>query len=214
MDAAAPATDSSISSSPSSSGRSLEHVKLHRRRHPLDGRLFTLFCVRSSEPERFTVTRSGHEPELSWDISAPGGGNRLLGVLCWAMAFQHQEPAVVVIGEPQVVPAEDGSPGAPIVIVNAALATPTAVGLEELRGLLLADLGSQGTVRLSTRGLARALEDPAAFEAAQISAGVKAGSHRTRQWMDLVGGAVVLAAPPGVLKSIAVDRAATVGADS
>jgi len=205
MDAASPAADGSNGSP---TARSLEHVKLHRRRFPLDGQLFTLFCVRPTEPERFQVTRSaGSASASTFDIVASAGGNRLLGVLCWAMAFQTHEPAVVVIGDPLVLAGADGSPGAPIVVVNAALATPGVAGFEELRVALASEIESQGTVKLSTRGLARALHDPPAFDAAQAEAGVKPGSHRTRRWVDLIGGVVVLAAPPGVLRSIAVDRA-------
>ena len=195
--------------------RSLDAIKLHRRRYPLDGPVFTLFAVRSTEPERFEVTSSVDSSGTpSWDIVATMGGNRLLGVLCWALAFQANEPAVVVIADPLVASQADGLLGAPIVLANTALGVPTAAGLAELVTFLDQPIESQGqvnTVKLSTRSLTRAMADRDAFDAAQAELGVKRGAHRTRQWIDVVGGVVVLAASPDVLKSIAVDRAGLTG---
>lgn len=191
--------------------RSLESVKLHRRRYPLDGPVFTLLSVRSTEPERFEVTSSvDASGTTSWDIVATAGGNRLLGVLGWALAFQTNEPAVVVIAHPLVTSSAHGLAGAPIILVNTALGAPSAAGLAELVAFLALpteDQGQVNTVKLSTRSLTRALADRSAFDAAQEELGVKRGAHRTRQWIDVISGVVVLGASPDVLKSIAVDRA-------
>ena len=174
-------------------------VKLHRRHVTLDGRAFTVLTLRPSIECRY-ATNYFHR---TWHVLTDATGARLLGRLCWSLAFQRQDRTIVVIDHPLLVPNPfDADKSAPIVIANADLAPLNRTAITQLKRFLAQKKPSEGTVRLSTSGLDRLLAaDPASdLDELQQKSGVCWNDHQQRGWTDRVNGVVVLAAPPPVLQ--------------
>lgn len=136
----------------------VERVKLHRRHVDLDGRAFTVLTLRSSIDCRY-ATNYFHE---TWHVLTDPAGARLLGRLCWSLAFQRRQGTIAVIDQPLLVPNPfDADKSSPIVIANSDLAPLNRTAIGQLKRFLAQKKPSEGTVRLSTSGLDRLLaEDP------------------------------------------------------
>jgi hypothetical protein len=182
----------------------VQPVKLHRRHVDLDGRAFTVLTLRPSTECRY-ATNYFHQ---TWHVLTDPSGARLLGRLCWSLAFQRREGTIVVIDHPLIVPNPfDADKSSPIVIVNSDLAPLNRTAISQLKRHLARKKRSEGTVRLSTSGLDRMLAaDPAGdlLELQQQSSGVWWNDHQRRGWTDRVNGVVVLAAPSPVLQWLAL----------
>lgn len=177
-----------------------ERVKLHRRYVDLDGRAFTVLTLRSSTKCRY-ATNYFHG---TWHVLSDAGGARLLGRLCWSLAFQRRQGTIVVIDHPFLVPNPfDADKSSPIVIANADLATLNRTALTQLKRALLHQKRPDGTVQLSTSSLDRLLAEDTAgglLRLDQQESGVWWNDHQKRGWTDRVNGVVVLAAPPPILQ--------------
>ena len=177
----------------------VQPVKLHRRHVDLDGRAFTVLTLRPSTECRY-ATNFFHE---TWHVLTDPAGARLLGLLCWSLAFQRRPGTMVVIDHPLLVPNPfDADKSAPIVIANADLAPLNRTAITQLKRLLAGKRPSEGTVRLSTSGLDRLLTADPAIDLLELqqNSGVWWNDHQRRGWTDRVNGVVVLVAPPPVLQ--------------
>jgi hypothetical protein len=93
-----------------------------------------------------------------------------------------------------------------LVIVNAELGVPTPEDCEEIRARLPLDGPAPGSVRLVTHGLDRALADPKRYlEEWKVETEGLGSRHRHR--FTEVGGVLLFAAPPPVLRRWAFDAA-------
>lgn len=184
--------------------RTGQAVKLHRRHVDLDGRPFTVLTLRPSTACRY-ATNYFHE---TWHVLTDVAGARLLGRVCWSLAFQRRPGTIVVIDQPLLVPNPfDADASSPIVIANADRAPLNRRAIGQLKSFLAQRKPSDGSVRLATSGLDRLLlGNPSDDLFAQHRAtGVWWNDHQRRRWADRVNGLVVLAAPPPVLQWWAVD---------
>lgn len=181
----------------------VEPLKVHRGHVALDGREFTVLTLRASTACRFATNRY-HE---TWHVLSDVSGARLLGRLCWALAFQRRPNSIITIDRPHLVPNPfDADPSSPIVIANTDLAPINRAVISQLKSFLDRKRRSDGTVRLSTAGLDRLLaNDPAtALLAEQRRSGAFWNEHQRRGWTDRVNGVVVMAAPAPTLQWWAV----------
>jgi hypothetical protein len=179
--------------------KKVQPVKLHRRHVDLDGRAFTVLTLRPSTECRY-ATNYFHQ---TWHVLTDPTGARLLGRLCWSLAFQRRQGTIVVIDHCLLVPNPfDADRSSPIVIANADLAPLNQTAIGRLKRFLAEQGPSEGTVRLSTSGLDRLLEeDPVSnLRELQQSSGVWWNEHQRRGWTDRVNGVVVLSTPPPVLQ--------------
>jgi hypothetical protein len=121
------------------------------------------------------------------------------------MAFQSRRHTILLIDLPLIAPDPfAASPTAPIVIVNTDLGPPSPAGIAALRATLPQSEPSEGSVRLMTGGFDRALADVEHFWNQERSEDPDLKQHQHARWVEPVGGAVVLAAPPAVLRQWAV----------
>jgi hypothetical protein len=176
-------------------------LKLHRRNLELDGERFAVLALRPTTSERFATT----EYQDTWHILCNLDGADLLARLSWAMAFQSRKHTLMLIDLPQITADPfDASPTAPILVVNSELDAPTPAAIESLRTQVPLTGPSEGSVRLMTAGLDRALADPDRFWAQERSGDPEFKAHQLARWVEQVSGVVVLAAPPPVLRQWAV----------
>jgi hypothetical protein len=176
-------------------------LKVHRRSVRLDRLDYTILSPRPNEKVRF-ATNSFHE---TWHVITSERGAALLARLCWAMAFQRRERTVTLIDAPLIVPSPfDADLSSPIVIVNNDLGSFSRAAARDLRGQLPLSTAPDGTVVLQTRGLDHALKDITEFR--DRSQGAQSqNQNQKRRWIDGSNGLVVVAAPPPVLRTWAVD---------
>jgi len=176
-------------------------LKVHRRSVRLDRLDYTVLSPRPSEEVRF-ATNYFHE---TWHVITSEKGAALLARLCWAMAFQRRERTVILIDAPLIVPSPfDADPSSPIVIVNNDLGSFNKAAARDLRAQLPLSIASDGTVVLQTRGLDQALKNTSEFRDRKQGAQSQ-NQHQKRRWIDLSNGLVIVAAPPPVLRTWAVD---------
>ena len=121
---------------------------------------WTILTPRPTDPARLATASSAAGIQLRGDLA----GLEALAHWLWAGAFQERARTAILIDLPFLV-ANGTDPSAPIVLVNSSLGEPSAPALAELRAQLPLTSPSEGTVRLRTAGLDRALADPLGFEA-------------------------------------------------
>lgn len=173
-----------------------ESWKVHRRALVLDGHAHTVLSVRPGDPERF-ATNYFHD---TWHIVSDVRGGRLIGRLCWALAFQKKAGTIVLIDHPNLVTNPfDGDPSWPVVIVNTDLGVPSRQALRQLSGLLPQRSRSEGTVKLATFGLERSLQNSTAYWDARRKSAARRSWDKAR--VARIGGLVVFAAKPDVLEA-------------
>ena len=176
-------------------------LKLHRRNVEIDGERFTVLSLRPTTTARFAATEYHEALQILCDVD----GAELLGRLSWAMAFQSRSHTFVLIDLPLIVKDPfDVCPPAPILIVNSDLGSPSAAAIEALVSKLPLTDDSEGSVRLMTAGFDRALADPDRFWTQQRAEDPDLKQHVNARWVERVSGAIVLAAPPPVLRQWAV----------
>jgi len=183
-------------------------LKLHRRSFELDGERFAVLSLRPTESVRFATT----EFHDTWHILGDVEGAELLGRLAWAMAFQTRPHTLLLIDLPLIAPDPfDASPASPILMVNSELGVPAPAAIEALHTKLPQTDPSEGSVRLTTAGFNRALADPDRFWTQARKDDPEFKAHQHARWLERVGGMVVLAASPPVLRQWAVRVAELAG---
>lgn len=177
-------------------------LKVHRRTVRLDGAADTLLAPRPETSARLAT----YDAADTWQFFADVEGAIVLAQLLWAMAFQRRPHTLAVLDESFLVPNPvDGESSLPIVVVNTELGPLAPPAAAELRALLPLATPAEGTITLQTRGLELALGDPAGFYARDRSTNARWGRRQRRPWVHAMDGLVVLAAPPLVLRTWAVD---------
>jgi hypothetical protein len=183
-------------------------LKLHRRNVELDGERFAVLSPRPTTTARFATTEYHETVQLLCDVEGAG----LLARLSWAMAFQSRKHTILLIDLPLI--ASDPfavSPPAPILIVNSDLEAPSPAAVAALTAQLPLTGDSEGSIRLMTSGFDRALEDVEHFWNQERTHDPELKQHVRARWVERVGGAVVLSAPPAVLRQWAVRVAELAG---
>lgn len=176
-------------------------LKLHRRNVELDGERFTVLSLRPTTAARFAATEYHEASQILCNVD----GAELLGRLSWAMAFQSRAHTLLLIDLPLIAKDPfDVSPPAPILIVNSDLGSPSAAVIEALAAKLPLTDDSEGSVRLMTAGFDRALADVDRFWTQERAEDPDLKQHVNARWVERVSGAIVLAAPPAVLRQWAV----------
>ena len=180
----------------------LDRLKVHRRELVFDGERFTVLSPRPATEVRF-ATNHHHD---TWHVISDVRSARFLGRVMWAMAFQRSSPTIFAIDREFLLPNPfDAEPSDPIVVVNSDLATPSDDGFGALRSSLpLAAMPSGGTVRLQTRGLAVARDDPEGYQKSAAESQPRWDPRLQHRWIRRTDGMVALAAPPTVLRDWAL----------
>jgi hypothetical protein len=168
-------------------------VKLHRREIMLDRKSYTVLSPRPSTPHRF-ATNLFHE---TWHVLSDLNGARLLGRMCWSMAYQRKPNTIMVIDYPLLVPNPfDADKSSPIVIANRDLGGLSRVALAQLKHQMPFTSPSRGIVRLTAPGLDRLLKGDTDLERAHEKSGEQWNEQQQKGFTDRVNGMVVLAAHP------------------
>ncbi|GIG59318.1 hypothetical protein Lfu02_36900 [Longispora fulva] len=182
-------------------------LKLHRRRMWLDGREYTVLGLRPGGPARF-ATNLHHE---CWHVLSDLHGARLLGRLLWGLAFQPRPNTLVLIDRPFLDPNPfDAEPSDPIALMASTLTPLSPQAARRLRRQLPLTRSSDGTVGWRTHGL-----DTAMAEVRAQAGWWEHRRHEERPWRapapetgrrcDRIGGLIVFAGPPALLRQWAVD---------
>jgi len=177
-------------------------MKLHRRVVRVAGTRLTVITPRPGMDTRFS-TNCFHD---TWHLLSDWRGARFLGRLLWGLAYQRVAGTLVLLDRPWLDPDPfDAEPASPIALVPASLTTlnpPTARALRRTRLSARPD----GTVRWHTHGLDAAVaarrawydRPPGSWPPPSIP------PPHSREWVDRIGGVVVLAATPDRLRELAV----------
>ena len=179
-------------------------VRVHRRKIFLGQAPWTILTPRPSGAVRLATASSSAGINLRADLASLEG----LAHLLWASAFQDRARTAILFDLPFLIP-NGAEPSSPIVLVNSTLGIPSAQMLAELKAQLPLSTPSEGTVRLRTAGLDRALADPKTFEA-KARADEDALPWDPKQWREWMGkesGVVMFAAPAPVLRAYALATA-------
>ncbi len=178
-----------------------DRIKLHLRRAELGGGAYSVLMPRPSSPYRVATRARGD----GWTIVSDAAGAGFLARLVWAASYQQRPRTLVLLDGVSVRPDPvDGAASLPIVIVNAALDVPTPDECAELRARLPLTSSAPGSVRLVTHGLDRALADPKHY-LEEWRAETEGQGSRHRHRFAEVGGVLLFAAPPAVLRRWAFD---------
>lgn len=180
-----------------------DRIKLHMRRAQVASGAFSVLMPRPSSPYRL-ATRAHDD---TWTIVTDEPGAWFVARLVWAAAYQRRARTLVLVDGVSLRPdPSDGARSLPIVVVNEELDVPTAEDCEQLRAQLPLDSPAPGSVRLITHGLDRALADPKHY-LAEWRAETEGQGSRHRHRFAPVGGVLLFAAPPAVLRRWAFDAA-------
>ncbi len=181
-------------------------LRLHRRSLYLDGASWTVLTPRPGDTPRYATGVT----DESVHVLTTAAGMEFLGHALWALAFQHHTRTLLLFDLPQMVPnATTGESSRPVVWVNADLGVPGPGTLDALRVLLPISSPSEGTLKLRTAGLDRAVADPGAF-AANAAAEPDATVWNCDEWDAWVtrqAGLVTALMNPAVLRAYAVASA-------
>ncbi len=178
-------------------------IRLHRRAVYLDGGMWTILTPRPGDPQRYSTGVTDDSVQVLGSVA----GMEFLAHALWALAFQHKERTALLFDLPVMVPnAATGESSRPIVWVNADLGSPSPEMLDALRGLLPLASESDGTLKLRTAGLDRALTLPESFAAKELAEPDvpkwSAGDWDT--WVTRQAGLVTATIPPAALRAYAV----------
>ncbi len=178
-------------------------IKLHLRHVEVDSGGYSVLSPRPSSPCR-VATRAR---DATHSIVTDEPGAWFMARLVWATAFQSRARTIVLIDGDSVRPdPRDGAASLPILVVNAELGVPTAEDCEQVRTQHPLEAGAPGAVRLVTHGLDRALADPKRY-LEEWRAETEGLGSRHRHRFNEVGGVLLFAAPPAVLRRWAFDAA-------
>lgn len=186
--------------------RSGSSVRLHRRKLYLDGAPWSVLTPRPTDASRYATSAVTTGWQLECDVASLDDFAHLV----WATAFQHHERTLVVFDFPTLLPNVEGEDDSlPFVMTHTGLTMPSDAALAELHALLPLTTPSEGTIRLRTAGLDRALADPAAFLASERAAedAVKWTAGEWPTWVADTRGVLRIAAPAPVLRAYALAAA-------
>ena len=178
-------------------------IRLHRRSVYLDGGLWTILTPRPGDPQGFST---GVEAD-SVHVLGPVASMEFLAHALWALAFQHKERTALLFDLPVMVPnPTTGESSRPIVWVNAEVGSPSPEMLDGLRELLPLESESDGTLKLRTAGLDRALQHPESFAAKEreMPDVAKWSANDWNTWVTRQAGLVTAVMTPAVLRAYAV----------
>lgn len=195
---------------PATAKRVADRMKLHRHVVPCGGRDYTVITLRPGTSARF----SGNYYHDTWHILSDTRGARVLARLLWGLAYQRVPGTLVLIDRPQLDPEPfSGVPADPIALVPSELTSVPDRAAREIRARLPLNRPA-GTVRWQTPGLDAALAErgTAAFKT-QLDAWWRDGRPGDNH-VSRVGGLVVFAGLPHVLRQWAVEVALLDGARS
>ncbi len=181
-------------------------IRLHRRSVYLDAGMWTLLTPRPGDPHRFSTGVVGDSVQVLGSVASM----EFLAHALWALAFQHNERTALLFDLPVMVPNPDtGESSRPVVWVNADLGSPSPEMLDGLRGHLPLASESDGTLKLRTTGLDRALTNPESFAAKERDEpDVPAWSADDWDtWVTRQAGLVTATMPPSALRAYAVAAA-------
>ncbi|MBK5287850.1 MAG: hypothetical protein JJE46_05215 [Acidimicrobiia bacterium] len=177
-------------------------LRVHRRSLYLNGANWTIFTPRPNEAVRLATGVTDETVSLY----ANAQSLEFLGQCLWAMAYQRHERTVFLFDRPVMIPnPTTGDLSRPVVVANTALGPVPAAMLDGLRPQLPLEGPTDGTIKLRTAGLDRALADPAGFatrEAAEEDAIAWTPSDWD-QWVKREAGLVTVHAPAPVLRAYA-----------
>ncbi len=178
-------------------------IRLHRRSLYLDAGMWTILTPRPGDPQRFSTGVAGDSVQVLGSVASM----EFLAHALWALAFQHNERTALLFDLPVMVPnAATGESSRPIVWVNADLGRPSPEMLDGLRVLLPLESESDGTLKLRTAGLDRAIANPESF-AAKERAEPDVPNWSANDWDGWVtrqAGLVTATMPPAALRAYAV----------
>ncbi len=181
-------------------------VRLHRRKVFLDGAPWSVLAPRPTDASRYATVAVDGRWQLDCDLASLDD----LAHMVWATAFQNQARTVILFDQPSLLPPVADEPDSlPFVLAPAELDEPTTAVLEALRLELPLTRPSEGTVRLRTAGLDRALTAPAAFFEKEAGAeGAQAWDPtQWNEWVGEVSGVLRIMAPAPVLRAYALAAA-------
>jgi len=162
-------------------------LKLHRRRLRLDGRGYTVVTLRPDADIRLST----NEFHGTWRILSDRRGARMLGRLLWGLSYQRNPGTLLLIDRHHLDPNPfDAGPADPIALVPSHLTVLTPRAAHLLRRLFPTLGNPDGTVRWRTYGL-DLLRDKTRWRFPDPP-----GWHT----IDRIGGLVVLAAPPALMR--------------
>ena len=178
-------------------------IRLHRRSVYLDASMWTILTPRPGDPHRFSTGVAGDSVHVLGSVASM----EFLAHALWALAFQHNDRTALLFDLPVMVPnAATGESSRPIVWVNTDLGSPSPEMLDGLRILLPLASESDGTLKLRTAGLDRALTHPESF-AAKERAEPDVAQWSASDWDTCVtrqAGLVTATMPPAALRAYAV----------
>lgn len=178
-------------------------IRVHRRSGYLDGASWTILSPRPEDPARFATGLTGE----SVHVVGTAASMEYLAHVLWALAFQRRARSIVLFDLPSMVPNPVTSESSrPVVWCNAELDEPTSEMLDGLRALLPIASTSEGTLKLRTAGLDRALVDPEEFTARERadSAAPAWSADDWDSWVTRRAGLVTVVMGPAVLRAYAV----------
>ena len=178
-------------------------IRLHRRSVYLDAGMWTILTPRPGDPQRFSTGVVGDSVQVLGSVASM----EFLAHALWALAFQHNERTALLFDLPVMIPKPDtGESSRPVVWVNADLGSPSPDMLDGLRGLLPLASESDGTLKLRTAGLDRALTNPESFAAKErAEPDVPTWSPNDWDtWVTRQAGLVTATMPPAALRAFAV----------
>lgn len=181
-------------------------IRVHRRSVYLDGASWTILSPRPEDPARFATGLTGD----SVHVLGSAASLEFLAHVLWALAFQQHARTVVLFDLPSMVPNPVTSESSrPVLWCNAELGAPTPPMLDGLRGLLPISSPSEGTLKLRTAGLDRALADPVEFAANERADtdSPKWNADEWDTWVTRQAGLVTVVMPPAALRAYAAAAA-------
>ena len=181
-------------------------VRVHRRKLFLDGAPWSVLTPRPTDASRYATSAVDTGWQLECDVASLDDFAHLL----WATAFQHHARTIFLFDFPTLLPNVEGEADSlPFVMSHTGLDVPSDAMLAELFAVLPLTTASDGTVRLRTAGLDRALVDPAAFLLLERDAEDAAEwtSSEWSTWVIDVSGVLRIAAPAPALRAYALAAA-------
>jgi hypothetical protein len=175
-------------------------MKLHRHVVPCGGRDYTVITLRPGTYARF----SGKYYHHTWHVLSDRHGARVLARLLWGLAYQRVPGTLVLIDRPQLdTDPFNAEPADPIALVPAQLTPLSDKAARELRARLPLTRPT-GTVRWQTPGLDRMLAERGTGDWAARMQRWRQDDRAGAAHVSRIGGLVVVAGLPHVLKQWAV----------
>ncbi len=166
----------------------------------------TILTPRPGDPQGFSTGVA----KDSVEVLGPVASMEFLAHALWALAFQRKDRTALLFDLSAMVPhPATGESSRPIVWVNAELGSPSPAMLDGLAELLPLESESDGTLKLRTAGLDRALAHPESFAAneREMPDALQWSAADWDSWVTRQAGLVIAVMAPAVLRSYAVAAA-------